>query len=115
MTMIAGAKTPQAQRMKALERANAIRKARAQLKRRLSAGEISVAELLLDPPPEAVAWPVGELLTSPRGWGVARSRRVLAAHQVKETKPIGQLTARQRHLLVGELDRAMSRGSSPSS
>jgi hypothetical protein len=109
MTTITGTKTPQAQRLSALERANSIRTARAQLKRSLGSGEVSAAELLLNPPPEAVAWSIGELLTSPRGWGVARARRLLAAHRLNEIKPIGQLTVRQRRLLVSDLERVGSR------
>ena len=114
MTTIATTNTPQLQRMRALQRANEVRLARAQLKRRLSAGEISIAELLLDPPPEAIAWPVGELLVSRRGWGAARSRRLLAAHQLNETRPIGQLTVRQRRLLIAELQRTGTRRTSSS-
>ena len=42
--------------MRALERANQVRLARAELKRRVADGEVDVAEVILDCPWEARAW-----------------------------------------------------------
>jgi hypothetical protein len=96
---------PQQERMLALQRANEIRRARAQLKERIGAGHLSAAEVILDCPVEASRWPVAELLASQRQWGSARCHKFLIQHQINELKPIGDLTQRQRHLLAAQLTR----------
>src|SRR5438270_13114652 len=55
-----------AQRMSNLERANEVRLARAELKRKIRSGEIFAASLLLDPPREAAGWELGGLLMAQR-------------------------------------------------
>jgi hypothetical protein len=94
---------PDAHRLRALARANEIRVARAELKRRIADGEVEVAEVILDPPSAARSWPVGELLTSQRGWGATRCRRFLMRSHINERKPVGDLTQRQRRVLATEL------------
>jgi hypothetical protein len=94
---------PEPQRLRALERANEIRLARAGLKRRIAVGDISAADVLLSSPREASSWSVGDLLMSQRRWGTTRCRKFLSRHQIPETKPIGKLTERQRHLLADAL------------
>ena len=96
--------SPEPQRLRALERANAVRLARAELKRRIAEGEASAADIILDPPAEAHSWVVGELLMSQRRWGTTRCRKFLARHHISETKTIGALTDRQRRLLADELE-----------
>jgi hypothetical protein len=96
--------TPTPQRLRALERANEIRLARAELKRRIAEGEVSVADVLLDPPFEAGSWAVGDLLMSQRRWGTSRCRKFLFRHHISETKPVNALTERQRRLLASELE-----------
>ena len=91
------------QRLQALERANEIRLARAELKRRIGRGSISAAELILDPPCEARSWAIGELLLSQRRWGSTRCRKFLVRNQISETKQVGALTLRQRRLLALQL------------
>lgn len=91
------------QRHQALDRANEIRLARAELRRRIASGEIFAASVLLDVPDEARTMEVGELLIQQRRWGLKRTRRFLGRNQVAETKAIGQLTERQRQLLAQEL------------
>ena len=95
--------TRQPQRLRALERANEIRLARAELKRRIAEGEISAAEVILEPPSAAVSWEIGELLMSQRRWGSSRCRKFLLRNQISETKPVGALTDRQRRLLADQL------------
>ena len=95
--------TPEPQRLRALERANEIRLARADLKRRIALGDVSAAEVLMACPAEALSWPVGDLLISQRRWGSTRCRRFLARNQIVETKPIGKLTERQRRVLAASL------------
>jgi hypothetical protein len=92
------------QRLQALDLANVIRSARAQLKREIGAGELTVAKVLRDPPSEAEGCSLRELLASQRGWGRRRCARFLAAHEINERKLIRELTVRQRGLLAGELE-----------
>ena len=60
---------PAPQYMRALERANKVRLARAELKRKVSMDEIDVAEVILDCPWEAHSMAVADLLMSQRRWG----------------------------------------------
>jgi hypothetical protein len=92
------------QRLRALERANEVRLARAELKRRIAEGEVTAAEVILDCPWEASSWNVGDLLMSQRRWGSARCRKFLSRAQIGEMKRIGTLTERQRRLLASSLD-----------
>jgi len=101
--------TPGPQRLRALERANAIRLARAELKRHIADGEISAAEVILACPPEASSWFVGDLLMSQRRWGTTRCRKFLGRNHITETKPVGALTERQRRVLATQLDGCVSR------
>ncbi|HEX8975347.1 MAG TPA: hypothetical protein VF781_02450 [Solirubrobacteraceae bacterium] len=103
MTQLTALDTPEPQRLRALERANEIRLARAGLKRRIALGQVSAADVLLTCPQEASSWPVSDLLMSQRRWGTTRCRKFLFRNQIAETKPIGKLTERQRQLLAGAL------------
>ncbi len=104
MTQTAAPPISAPQRLRALERANQIRLARAGLKRRIATGEMTAAEVLLTPPKEAESWSVGELLMSQRRWGSTRCHKFLFRNQILETKPIGKLTERQRRVLATGLD-----------
>ena len=95
---------PQPDRLLALKRVNEIRRARAQLKRRIGGGHVSAAEVILDCPVEASRWPVAELLASQQHWGNAKCRKFLARNRISEAKPVGELTERQRQLLAGQLE-----------
>ncbi len=99
---------PEPQRMRALGRANEIRLARAELKRRIADGEVSAADVILAPPREAGTWALGELLISQRRWGGTRCRKFLSRCQINETKTVGALTDRQRRLLATQLDSCIS-------
>jgi hypothetical protein len=101
--------TSQPQRLRALERANAVRLARAELKRLIADGEVSASDVILDCPPEALSWSVAELLMSQRRWGGTKCRKFLSRHHIVETKPIGALTERQRRLLAAGLEATVSR------
>jgi hypothetical protein len=89
--------------MRALERANKVRLARADLKRRVSTGEASVAEVVLQCPWEAESMTVADLLMSQRRWGVSRCRKFLAQIPMSETKTVGTMTDRQRRTLAAML------------
>lgn len=98
------------QRLRALERANKVRLARADLKRRIADGELAAARIILDSPWEASSWSVGELLMSQHRWGSTRCQKLLRSLEISETKQIGTLTPRQRVALANRLDaRADSR------
>ena len=109
MTTQIATTAPAPQRLRALERANEVRLARAELKRRIAEGESSVAQVLQDPPHAATSWAIGDLLTSQRRWGSTRCRKFLSKHQISETKPVGALTERQRKILVHQLESCVSR------
>ncbi len=87
------------QHLRALEHANRVRLARAELKRNIGAGKISVADVLATPPQEVESMSISELLMSQRRWGRARCRRLLLSLGVPENKRIGTLTDRQRMAL----------------
>jgi hypothetical protein len=89
--------------MRALERANEVRLARAALKRRIAQGQVTAARVILDSPWEAHSWAVGDLLMSQRRWGSQRCRKFLSRFQISERKEIGKLTQRQRLALAAEL------------
>jgi hypothetical protein len=91
------------QYMRALERANQVRLARACLKRRIAQGEIRVAAVILDCPWEAESMAVADLLMSQRRWGQTRCRKFLAQLSMSEKKTVGSMTDRQRHTLAAML------------
>lgn len=95
--------TPEPQRLRALGRANEVRLARAELKRKIAEGEISAAQVIVSCPWEARSWSVADLLMSQRRWGGTRCRKFLTHNQINEMKPIGALTDRQRKLLSAQL------------
>jgi hypothetical protein len=97
------------QHMRALERANQVRLARAELKRRVALGEIDAAEVILECPWEAESMAVADLLMSQRRWGQTRCRKFLAQIPMSEKKPVGTLTERQRRTLATML-RTIERG-----
>jgi hypothetical protein len=84
------------QHLQALERANQVRLARAALKRRVAAGQITAAEIVLACPPEAEGMAACDLLMSQRRWGRTRCRKFLATIPLSENKTIGSMTERQR-------------------
>src|SRR5450755_849809 len=94
------------QRMRALERANQARFARAELKRRVAHGEIEVAEVILTRPWEAERMAVADLLTSQRHWGHTRARKFLASVAISENKTIESMTERQRQAVTARLTTA---------
>ena len=94
---------PEPQRLRALEHANAIRLARAELKRLIAGGEISAADVILQCPEAARRWTISELLLSQRRWGSSRARKFLERNGVSEIKLIGSLTERQRLVLAEQL------------
>ena len=97
------------QHMRALERANQVRLARAELKRRVAVGAIDAADVILECPWEAESMAVADLLMSQRRWGQTRCRKFLAQVPMSEKKTIGSMTERQRRTLAAML-RSSGRG-----
>jgi hypothetical protein len=91
------------QHLRALEHANKVRLARAQLKRQIAEQETSVVEVILDCPWEAASMSVSDLLMSQRRWGRARCRRLLVSLGITENKQVGTFTERQRAALAAVL------------
>ena len=89
--------------MRALERANLVRLARAELKRSIARGDSDPSEVVLDCPWETESMTIAELLTSQRRWGRTRARKFLLPLSLNENKQLGTLTSRQRRLLATEL------------
>lgn len=87
------------QHMQALQRANEVRLARAELKRQIGDGATTVGEVILACPWEAASMTIAELLTSQRRWGTTRCSKFLATIGMPETKTVGSMTDRQRGLL----------------
>lgn len=91
------------QHMQALERANLVRLARAELKRSIARGDLDAAEVVKDCPWETESMTIAELLASQRRWGRTRVRKFLGSLALNENKKLGTLTSRQRLLLSTEL------------
>jgi len=100
-TIAASSEAPQ--HMRALERANMVRLARAELKRSIARGDVDAAEVVRDCPWETESMTIAELLTSQRRWGRTRARKFLMPLSLNENKQLGTLTSRQRQLLSTEL------------
>lgn len=98
----AGREAPQ--HMRALERANEVRLARAELKRRIGRGDLDVVEVVREVPMETETMTLAELLTAQRRWGRTRARKFLVPLSLHENKALGTLTTRQRRLLARELE-----------
>jgi hypothetical protein len=93
----------QEQHLRALEYANRVRLARARMKRKIAAGELSAAEVVLTCPWQAHSMSISDLLMSQKRWGRTRCRRLLVSLGVPENKQVGTLTERQRIALAAVL------------
>jgi hypothetical protein len=98
-----------AQHVMALERANVVRRSRARLRRDVAMGRRSAAELVLDPPVEALTATIGELLAWQRRWGSVRVERFLAALRadglafVSVVRAVQDMTPRERSVIAERL------------
>ena len=92
------------QHMRALDRANRVRLARAELKREIADGSRTVADVVTDCPWESESMSITDLLMSQHRWGRTRCRRFLASLPLSETKTIGSMTDRQRAQLSARLN-----------
>ena len=92
------------QHLRALEQANRVRLARAELKRRVSLQQASVVDVIVECPWEAESMEISDLLMSQRRWGHTRCRKLLMQVPVSENKPVGKMTERQRRALAQLLE-----------
>jgi len=95
--------TPQrslAQRREALEKANEIRSKRAQLKRDLKAGRISIYDLLVSPPHYIETAKVLDVLLAVPKYGRVKANKALRMCRISANKTVGGLSERQRTELV---------------
>jgi S13-like protein len=91
--------------MDALQRANEIRTRRAQLKRDLKAGRVSIHKLLLNPPSFVETAKVFDMLLAVPKYGRVKANKVLQQCRISPSKTIGGLSERQRSELVSLLHR----------
>lgn len=90
------------QQMRALQHANEIRVARAQLKRNLT-GPSHAAALILDPPGSVTTMRAVDLLRAIPKYGLVKASRILRVCQISDSKTVGGLSERQREALAREL------------
>ena len=89
--------------MDALARANQIRIKRAQLKRDLKSGRLSIHQLLLNPPEYVETAKVFDMLLAVPKYGRVKVNKVLTQCRISPSKTIGGLSQRQRDELVSLL------------
>ena len=93
------------QRMDALQRANEIRTRRAQLKKDLKGGRVSIHMLLTEPPEYVETAKVFDMLLAVPKYGRVKVNRILTQCRISPSKTIGGLSERQRNELVSYLRR----------
>jgi hypothetical protein len=101
------------QHVRALERANHVRRARATVKRRIAAGELTAAEVILGHRWEFETMAITEILISQQNWGSGRCHQFLLRLAMREDKKIGSMTQRQRTAaaaLLTDRSRSVGRG-----
>ena len=86
--------------MDALHRANGIRSRRAQLKRDVKAGRVSIDELLRDPPEYVETAKVLDLLLAVPKFGRVRAGKLLNVCRISPSKTLGGLARRQTAELI---------------
>jgi hypothetical protein len=91
------------QALEALELANRTRRERAEVKRLIRCGELTVTDVLADPPSSCRRMSILELLRAQHLWGPKRCRRLLREVQISEIRRVEDLTERQRNLTAGML------------
>jgi len=88
------------QRLRALEQANAVRIARAELKKQLALGKLELVQILADPPPCVRTARLRDLLLVLPKIGSVRAARILAHCGIAHSKTLAGLSERQRGELI---------------
>ena len=86
-----------------LAQANAVRCARAELKRALKAGSVEIEEVIAHPPRFAEQAKIADLLLALPGVGPTRTTRLLVGCQIPYGKTLASLSERQRGVLIALL------------
>lgn len=89
--------------MEALQRANEIRSLRAQLKKDLKAGTVSLADIIASPPDYVLTAKVFDMLMAVPKYGKVKATRYLNHCRIAQGKTIGGLSDRQRSELIDVL------------
>ena len=89
--------------LRALGRANEVRRRRARLKRELAAGTLRIVDVLANPPVYAETATVRQLLLALPQFGPVKARRLLAHCQIADGKTVAGLSDRQRAALIEQL------------
>ena len=93
------------QRMEALKRANDIRVKRAQLKKDLKDGRVSIEQILRQPPEYVSTAKVFDILMAVPKFGRVKAARFLNQCRISQAKTVGGLSDRQRAELIGLFNR----------
>lgn len=88
------------QRMDALRRANEIRSLRAQLKKDLKSGALSVDAVIESPPDYVLTAKVFDMIVAAPKYGKVKATRLLNQCRISQGKTLGGLSERQRGELV---------------
>lgn len=95
------------QRMDALEHANEIRSYRANLKRDIKAGRVSIVSLLVEPPEEIETMKIFDLMLVVPKMGRVKVNKMLMQCRISPSKTIGGMSERQRDEVVSMLRRRL--------
>src|SRR4051795_5059773 len=85
------------QRMEELKRANDIRVKRAQLKKDLKSGAVSIEQILREPPEFVSTAKVFDMFPAVPKFGGVKAARPLNQCRIDHSKTVGVLSDRQRH------------------
>jgi len=91
--------------MDALAQANHVRLTRAQIKREIASGELTVAEVLRDPPAETHNMAIADLLRAGKGWGQTRVGKFCRVLAIPESRELERLARWQVAAIVRALER----------
>ena len=91
--------------MEALKRASDIRVRRAQLKKDLKLGRVSIDDVLRDPPDYVSTAKVFDILMAVPKFGRVKATRYLNQARISQSKTVGGLSERQRTELIGLFSR----------
>jgi hypothetical protein len=91
--------------MEALRRANDIRVKRAQLKKDLKLGRVSIEAILGQPPEWVSTAKVFDMLMAVPKFGRVKAARFLNTCRISQSKTVGGLSDRQRAELIGLFNR----------
>lgn len=87
------------QNIQALEIANRIRLARAQVKRDLRSGKTSLAKVLAETPDCILSAEVSEIVGAVNRWGRVRTTKLLQQSLIPPSRTVAALTDRQKQIL----------------